>query len=101
MLGRVVALQLLQIDQLPTNCRQVSRPRPFDGIEVGRAIMQAQEKRPGLFIKTRPDVRDQPFAGFEQVVKTDMDLRHAFKLLRIRLVEVDKVRVQKFMRGTR
>ena len=62
--------------------------------------MQAQEKRPGFSIETRPDVRDQPVAGFEKIVEADPHLRHALELFRIGLVEVNEVRAQQFMRRT-
>lgn len=49
----------------------------------------------------RPSVRDQPLAGFEQVITNGSWLHHIVKFFQIGLAQVDKVRAQKFMRLAR
>jgi hypothetical protein len=42
MLVRIVVLKFFQINELPTHCRQIRRPRTVNYIKIGVGIMKGQ-----------------------------------------------------------
>lgn len=76
----VLRLQLLEVENLPTNGRQISRLWQFDGFKIWFAIMERQQEAHGVVVEPCKKICRHFLSRGFQLIEADGLCRHSLEL---------------------